>query len=222
MVKRIVDQDGFVLKPFEEKLGVRKLQSLERKNKAMALKSERLSEIACLLSNACRIESIIETGTFKGNGTTTSYAFTKADVYSCELNKAHYDAAMVSIGYLPHVHIDHAYSVNKNQIPQDLINRIGVEKTPNYDNWLIETLHSNKNKRVMASLDSDGRNGGKELEIVMAAIDLYDNIRCIILDDLTTIKHSGTPEILEKEYGLDVYQVENRWGFVIVPSAKWG
>lgn len=222
MVKRIVDQDGFVLKPFEEKLGVRKLQSLEKKNEAMALKSERLSEVACLLSNVCRIESIIETGTFKGNGTTTSYAFTRADVYSCELNKDHYDAAMVNIGYLPHVHIDHAYSVNKNQIPQDLINRIGVEKTPDYDNWLIETLHSNKNKRVMASLDSDGRNGGKELEIIMAAIDLYDNIRCIILDDLTTIKHSGTPEILEKEYGLDVYQVENRWGFVIVPEAAWG
>ena len=74
----------------------------------------------------------------------------------------------------------------------------------------------------MASLDSDGRNGGKELEIVMAAIDLYDNIRCIILDDLTTIKHSETPEILEKKYGLDVYQVENRWGFVIVPEAAWG
>lgn len=222
MVKRIVDQDGFVLKPFEEKLGVHKLKSVEKKNEAMALKSERLSEIACLLTNVCRVESIIETGTFKGNGTTTSYAFTGVDVYSCELNRDHYEASLVNIGYLPHVHIDHAYSVNKKQIPQDLINRIGVEKTPDYDNWLTETLHSNKNKRVMASLDSDGRNGGKELEIIMAAIDLYDNVRCLILDDLTTIKHSGTPEILEKEYGLDVYQVENRWGFVIVPEAAWG
>lgn len=221
MIKRIVDQDGFILKPFDEKLGISRLTSDEVNNNLMALKSHRLSEVSCLLADTCRIECIIETGTFKGKGTTNSYAYTGLPIYSCELNKENYEDALKNIGFLRHVHIDHAFSINKKHIQQEQIDKIGVEKIPDYDNWLVKMLHDNKNKRVMVSLDSDRRNGGKEFEIIKASIDLYDNIRCIILDDLNSSKHSRTPDMLEKEYGIDVYQVEDRWGFAVVPSANW-
>jgi hypothetical protein len=68
----------------------------------------------------------------------------------------------------------------------------------------------------MVGLDSGGPNGQKELSVILEAAKAEGNIKCLILDDLDRIKHKESPKRLHDELGVDVYQVEARWGFAII------
>lgn len=216
MLINIVDDCGVIFKPFDEILGLDELKSRAVDSHVlMSLKSERLSELACALVKRYNIDCIIETGTFKGTGTTASYSKAGTDVYSCEVNKLHYEAALKNIGHLPFIHIDHAASLSLNDLPEKFVERIGRENLPKSENWLEKRLEENKQKNVLVSLDSGGPNGEKEGRVLFDAMEKYDNISCIILDDLKSIKHSKTQKVLWDKYKMPVYQVEDRWGFAI-------
>ena len=54
------------------------------------------------------------------------------------------------------------------------------------------------------------------MRVALDAIKEHNNIKCIILDDLNAIKHKDSPKKIHEELNIDVYQVETRWGFVII------
>jgi hypothetical protein len=217
MIVNILEDNHNISKPFRDKLGVSSLKSKRiEKNNAMALTSARLSEVACLLAKKYKIDCIIETGTFLGKGTTTSFAFTGLDVHSCETNKVSYETAMENIGYLPHVFLNHANSLERKDIPKNWVERIQIQNVAEEENWLSKILQEKKDQLVMVGLDSGGPNGQKELSVILEAAKAEGNIKCLILDDLDRIKHKESPKRLHDELGVDVYQVEARWGFTII------
>ena len=217
MIVNILKNNHTISKPFRSILGVDTLKSEKKeKHTLMALNSPRLSEVACLLVDKYNIDCIIETGTFLGRGTTKSYAFTGVEVHSCESNGVSYKKATENIGYLPHVFLNHANSTDRKDLPAKLVKRIQVENVAKEQNWLAKTLLAKKDKRILLSLDSGGAIGQKEMTVALDAIKEYNNVRCLILDDLHQVKHKDSPDRIHEDLGLDIYQVEHRWGFTVV------
>ena len=217
MIVNILEDNHTISKTFRNILGVRELKSKRiKKNVSMALNSARLSEVACLLAKKYNIDCIIETGTFLGKGTTTSFAFTGIEVHSCETNRESYKKALKNIGYLPHVFLNHANSLERKDLPADWVKRIQIQNVADEQNWLPKILDEKKDQRVLLSLDSGCPNGQKEMRLALDAIKEHNNIKCMVLDDLNSIKHKESPKKIHEELNLDVYQVETRWGFVVI------
>lgn len=157
MIVNILEDNHTISKTFEDILGVRELKSKRiEKNVSMSLNSARLSEVACLLAKKYKIDCIIETGTFMGNGTTASFALTGLEVHSCETNRQSYKKALENIGYLPHVFLSHANSLERKDLPIDWVKKIQIQNVADEQNWLPKILDEKKiNEFYLAWIRAD-------------------------------------------------------------------
>jgi len=203
-------------------LGTGKLETASRRHGLnISLKSDRLAEVVYHLVKIHDIRRIVETGTFDGTGTTMTYAKTGLPVYSCEAHKKRYDDAKARLGNHKNVHLNHSFTTLAADISPQYKNQLGVEFAPNAENWLARALNDSPHgETLLVSLDSGGDIGNKEAEIFTNWIDSLEAPRTValILDDIFYQKHLATVPLLESKYGVDVYQVDDRWGFTVIKA----
>lgn len=221
MVKNpIIKETAWISPEVQRLLGTGTLETLSKRHGLnISLKSDRLSEVVHHLIRVHGIKRIIETGTFDGSGTTMTYARTGLPVYSCEAHKKRYDDAKARLAGFKNVYLTHAFTTRSTDSSPNYRDQLGTEFGPETENWLRGALDSTApGEAVLVSLDSGGDIGNKEAEVFTAWVDDQKSPRTIalILDDIFYQKHLATVPLLETKYGVDVYQVDDRWGFSVI------
>lgn len=223
MIKNPILKETAWLSPEVERLlGKGTLETLtQRHGWNYSLKSDRLAEIVNLLIKANDVKRIVETGTFNGSGTTMTYAKTGLPVYSCEAHKSRYLEAKTKLAGYRNVFLNHAFTTSANDISPTYRESLGTEDAPTESGWLAAALaQSESGESLLVSLDSGGEVGIVEARIF---VDWLNSQICprtvsLILDDIYSGKHRTTVPMLEESFGVDVYQVEDRWGFTVIQT----
>jgi len=221
MIKNPIIQEKAWLSPEVERLlGKSILETLTRRHGwNYSLKSDRLAEIVDLLIKTNDLKRIIETGTFDGSDTTMTYAKTGLPVYTCEAHKKRYLAAKARLAGHQNVFLNHAFTTSENDISPGYREELGLENSPTESGWLTDALgYSKAGESVLVSLDSGSEVGIKEANIFLEWLNSQTTPRIVslILDDIHFDKHRITVSMLEESFGVDVYQVEDRWGFTVI------
>lgn len=223
MVKDLISKEILWLGPeAEELLGEDLLRTRSKfHGRDFSLQSQRLEEVVRLLVRKHEVTRIIETGTFHGKGTTLTYARTGLPVYSCEAHRKRFRAAVKNLSQFENVYLSHAFTTRASEASAEFLENLGEENLPSDENWLPEALRQATDDRsLLVSLDSGGEVGLAEAKILIEWIKERKRQTTIslILDDIRFVKHEKTIPMLEEEFGVDVFQVENRWGFTVIQS----
>lgn len=221
MIKNPILKEKAWLSPEVERLlGKGTLETLTRRHGwNYSLKSDRLAEIVNLLIKAYEVKRIVETGTFDGSGTTMTYAKTGLPVHSCEAHKKRYLDAKARLAGYRNVFLNHAFTTSENDICPAYRENLGIENAPSESGWLAAALgQSESGESLLVSLDSGGEVGINEAKIFVEWLNSQISPRTVslILDDIYSEKHRMTVPMLEESFGVDVYQVEDRWGFTVI------
>ncbi len=221
MIKNPILKERAWLSPeVEALLGKATLETTTRRHGwNFSLKSDRLAEIVNLLVKSNEVKRIVETGTFNGSGTTMTYAKTGLPVHSCEAHKKRFLEAQTRLADHRNVFLTHAFTTSPNDISPGYRENLGLENSPSESGWLAAALgQSESGESLLVSLDSGGEVGINEAKIFVDWLNSQIRPRTVslILDDIHTEKHRQTVPLLEESFGVDVYQVEDRWGFTVI------
>ncbi|MCX5750998.1 MAG: hypothetical protein NT099_04970, partial [Candidatus Saganbacteria bacterium] len=177
------------------------------------------------------IEEIIETGTYKGLGSTMVFARTNLPVFSIECNGTCVDMARDNLRDYPNVVILHGYSLKQKEIIQFLFQDNLDEKKwkakaagrgrglffclrelscpASAENLLIKLISNNK--RQLVFLDSSDGVGWLEFKAFMAIKQRKKKI--LMLDDVQVVKHSRSVQELKRQ-GIKFHLSRTkRWGW---------
>jgi hypothetical protein len=221
MIKNPILKEKAWLSPEVERLlGKATLETATRRHGwNYSLKSDRLAEIVNLLVKSNKVVKIVETGTFDGSGTTMTYAKTGLPVHSCEAHKKRYLDAKARLSGYRNVFLNHAFTTSESDISPNYRESLGIEDSPLESGWLASALaQSESGESILVSLDSGGDVGIYEARVFVDWLNSLTSPRIVtlILDDIYSEKHRMTVPMLEESFGVDVYQVEDRWGFTVI------
>ena len=148
-----------------------------------------------------------------------TYAKTGLPVYSCEAHRKRYLDASERLACYRNVHLSHAFTNLESDISPAYRESLGSEHAPDESGWLTNTLReSDDGETILLSLDSGGDVGIYEANIFLDWLKSQRQPRTVplILDDIHSEKHRTSVPMLEESFGVDVYQVEDRWGFTVI------
>jgi hypothetical protein len=221
MIKNpIIKEKAWLSPEVERLLGKGTLETMtSRHGWNYSLKSDRLAEIVNLLIKSNDVKRIVETGSFDGSGTTMTYAKTGLPVHSCEAHKQRFLNAKARLAHHRNVFLSHAFTTLEEDISPNYRESLGPENSPSESGWLAAALeNSESGESLLVSLDSGGEVGINEATVFIEWLNAQTSPRTVslILDDIHTEKHRSTVPKLEETFGVDVYQVEDRWGFTVI------
>lgn len=224
MVKNpIIKETAWLSPEVQRLLGTGTLETTTRRHGlSISLKSDRLAEVVYHLTRVYRVGRIVETGTFDGSGTTMTYAKTGLPVHTCEAHRKRYEEARSRLASFRNVFLSHSFTTREADISPQYRSQLGAEHAPQEEGWLARVLdQSPPGEPILVSLDSGGDVGMREAEVLTAWIDACKEPRTVslILDDIHYQKHMATVPLLETKYGVDIYQVDDRWGFTVIDAA---
>ena len=185
------------------------------------------------------IESIVETGTFDGRGSTRVFAATGLPVYTIECSEVNAARARNNLQEFGNVVVFHGYSL----LYEDMVSHIlsctfekGVHRDfaqHERENYLRElTYHTHpvvrsnllpllcrNTSRQIIFLDSAGAIGFLECSFVLQKLNEQQLAsKIIILDDVDHIKHAGSVKLI-KELGYDWVDC-GRFGYSVMKKAS--
>ena len=175
---------------------------------------------------------IIETGSYKGLGSTLVFAKTGKPVISIECNKDYAIKARRNLKNYNNVIVLNAHSLKKNDLikfinnykykyPKNIKREVDDESFYQYKNEIdvdsdfenILPLLINNNKRQIVFLDSAGGVGYLEFKTFMKLPKKNLNNKILILDDVMHIKHYRSVKELKK-MGYKPKIINNRFAYL--------
>lgn len=160
-----------------------------------------------------KIDEIIETGTFQGDGSTKIFAETGKYVFTIECNYHNWAKAINNLQNNPNVCVIHGLSINREELIKGLLNeKFDIETT--YDSKFPKTFYMREisqpvvvenaldvfvdnDRHQLVFLDSAGGVGYLEFKRVMSYNKDYLKNKVIMLDDVSHIKHLRSVEFLK-------------------------
>lgn len=186
-----------------------------------------------------KIQEILETGTFRGTGSTLIFAKTGLPVTTIECNYGFYQEACRNLAAYKNVKLLHGYSLlfddmirfiktdTFNGTKPELIKDMPPQEARNFylnevsQGNLAENLlekHFKKDIRQLVFLDSAGGMGLLECKKVLQ---LMETPVLLVMDDLNHVKHYRTA-IRLKQLGLDLHFSETgSWGWVYIQEKPY-
>ena len=177
-------------------------------------------------------KQIIETGSYKGLGSTLIFAKTKIPVISIECNRDYALKARRNLKNYNNVIILNAHSLKKKDLikfinnykykyPKNIKREVDDESFYQYKNEIdvdsdfenILPLLINNDKRQIVFLDSAGGVGYLEFKTFMKLPKKNLNNKILILDDVTHIKHYRSVKEL-KQMGYKIKVINNRFAYL--------
>ncbi len=185
------------------------------------------------LVRAYQIEQVIETGTFRGTGSTQVFAKTGLPVHTIECNESHYDVALRNLEKYPNVEVHHGYSLKRAEMLQGLrrerfdgrrmnLHQDVDEYAADFyqreidhgelpEDLLVKLLNG---KRQLVFLDSAGGIGWLEFKAVLAESKSAEVL--LMLDDVGHVKHYRSAQRL-LQLGYDFrFSHSGRWGWAVL------
>jgi len=178
-----------------------------------------------------RVEEIVETGSYHGDGSTLIFAQTGKYVYGIECNPEHYVLSYNNLVEYPNVCMIHGLSLKREDLIKGLLSEKFDTIDTNYDSGYPKTAYMreinyqvsienaldvfcNNERYQLIFLDSAGGVGYLEYKEVMSYG--YDNLKnkVLILDDITHIKHlRSVNDLIEKGFNVGISE-EKRFAWV--------
>jgi len=142
--------------------------------------------------------TVVETGTNTGTGTTKIFADNGFEVYSCEMNVLNYDKAKALHGNNEKVHLHYAFSCDLKTL--DPVNQHKYKDCQDIEqNFLAKQIKSH-GSGVLYCLDSHWTMGFREFsQLIQHHIEFGERL-VIILDDVTNLKHRPSIRFLDTMY----------------------
>ena len=192
---------------------------------------------------AKEVDSIVETGTRHGNGSTLVLARTERPVHTIECNPAHYEQAVANLKQFPNVQCHLGYSLPLSRMLEF------IDKDPIYDSnltimfddpvnpreyykielgchfireRLLEILIDNSSRQLIL-LDSAGGVGWLEFCKVMELPQHRLQQKILLLDDIAHVKHYRSVKQLNRQFpDYFVRSKSGRWGWIDFAAAFQG
>lgn len=194
------------------------------------LNTEEFKQILNLILEHNKVDEIVETGSFHGDGSTLVFAQTGKYVYGIECNPEHYVISYNNLINFPNVCLIHGLSLKRETLIKGLLNE-KFDIDTNYDSFFPKTSYMreinyqvsledalnvfcNNDRHQLIFLDSAGGVGYLEYKEVMSWKPEYLMNKVLILDDITHIKHlRSVLDLIDKGYSVGVSQ-EKRFAWV--------
>jgi hypothetical protein len=179
--------------------------------------------------NTNKIDEIVETGTFHGDGSTRIFAETKKYVFSIECNYENWAISTNNLFKYPNVCVIHGLSLNREEIIKGLLSeKFDIDTT--YDSDYPKSFYmreisqrvvlenalgvfSKNDRNQLIFLDSAGGVGLLEFKSVMSYNVEFLKNKVIMLDDISHIKHYRSVKFLQ-ENGFNVnISTDNRFAW---------
>ncbi len=160
-----------------------------------------------------KIDEIIETGTFHGNGSTQVFAETKKPVFTIECNFNNWQIANYNLQNYKNVSCIHGLSLKRSELIKNLMTeKFDLETT--YDSESPKTFYMNEIcqpvvvegalellvnnwQHQLVFLDSSGGVGYHEFLNFMQFEPIFITRKVLLLDDISHIKHKRSVEYLQ-------------------------
>lgn len=160
-----------------------------------------------------KIDEIIETGTFQGDGSTKIFAETGKYVFTVECNYHNWATAVNNLQNNPNVCVIHGLSMNREELIKGLLNeKFDLDTT--YDSNYPKTFYMREisqhvvvenaldvfvdnDRHQLVFLDSAGGVGHLEFKKVMSYNKEFLKNKVLMLDDISHIKHIRSVEFLK-------------------------
>jgi hypothetical protein len=160
-----------------------------------------------------KIDEIIETGTFHGDGSTKILSETGKYVFTIECNYENWIRAYNNLINTPNVCVIHGLSMDREELIKGLLNeKFDIQTT--YDSKYPKTFYMreisqqvvvenaldvfvNNDRNQLVFLDSAGGVGHLEFKKVMSYNKEYLKNKVLMLDDISHIKHIRSVEFLK-------------------------
>jgi len=183
-----------------------------------------------LISNN-RIDEIVETGSYHGDGSTLIFAQTGKYVYGIECNPEHYVLSYNNLVEYPNVCMIHGLSLKRNDLIKGLLSErfdlIGTNYDSNYPktaymreiNYQVAVenaldIFCNNDRHQLIFLDSAGGVGYLEFKEVMSWEPYNLMNKVLILDDINHIKHiRSVHDLLGRGFNVGISE-EQRFAWV--------
>ena len=194
------------------------------------LNTEEFKLVLETILNNNRIEEIVETGSYHGDGSTLIFAQTGRYVYGIECNPLNYLISYNNLLEYANVCMIHGLSLKREDLIKGILSE-NFDIDTNYDSDYPKTAYMReishqvsienaldvfcKNERYqLIFLDSAGGVGYLEYKEVMSYG--YDNLKnkVLILDDVTHIKHlRSVTDLIEKGFNVGISE-DTRFAWV--------
>ena len=187
---------------------------LKKKNYPIKSSSSDFKSTVDQLIKKYKPKQIIETGSYKGLGSTLVFAKTKKPVISIECNRDYAMKARRNLKNYNNVIILNAHSLKKKNLIK-FINNYKYKNEINVDSDFEDALFFliNNNKRQIVFLDSAGGVGYLEFKTFMKLPKKNLNSKILILDDVMHIKHYRSVKEL-KNMGYKPKIINNRFAYL--------
>jgi hypothetical protein len=168
-----------------------------------------------------KIDEIIETGTFQGDGSTKIFAETNKYVFTIECNYFNWVNSVNNLQNYPNVCAVHGLSMDRNELIKGLLNEdFDIDTT--YDSVYPKTFYMkeisqqvvvenaldvfvNNDRNQLVFLDSAGGVGQLEFKKVMSYDKNFLKNKVLMLDDISHIKHIRSVQFLqEKKFNVNI------------------
>lgn len=156
-------------------------------------------------------DTVVETGTNDGTGSTKIFAEAKYRVITCEVNHDHYEAACLLYKDNPSVRCSHAFSLQKRILDPVTLKRLSPP--PQIQNWLRDRIEVYKGS-ALYFLDSHWTVGFQEFKLLLELHMQTDCFLTILLDDVTNLKHKPSLHYLRTMY-------TKRYKITHLPNERW-
>lgn len=194
-------------------------------NYSIQINTEEFKDSVRNIIEKYKIDEIIETGTFHGNGSTKVFAETSKYVFSIECNFDNWAIATNNLVNYQNVCVIHGLSMDRNELIKGLLNE-SFDINTTYDSVFPKSFYmreisqrvvvenaldvfANNDRNQLIFLDSAGGVGYLEFKQVMSYSSSYLKNKVIMLDDISHIKHIRSVEIL-KDLGFEVNISEDK------------
>lgn len=195
------------------------------------LNTEEFKQVLNVLLENNRVDEIVETGSYHGDGSTLIFAQTGRYVYGIECNPEHYVISYKNLVEYTNVCMIHGLSLKREDLIKGLLNERFDLIGTNFDsphpktaymmeiNYLVVVENAlnvfcNNNRHQLIFLDSAGGVGYLEFKEVMSWDPCNLMNKVLILDDINHIKHiRSVNDLLERGFTIGISE-EKRFAWV--------
>ena len=171
-------------------------------NYTIQLNNDEFKNAVNIIISQNKIDEIIETGTFHGDGSTKIFAETGKYVFTIECNYENWVRAYNNLINTPNVCVIHGLSMDREELIKGLLNeKFDIQTT--YDSKYPKTFYMREISQqvvVENALDlfvNNDRNQLVEFKKVMSYNKEYLKNKVLMLDDISHIKHIRSVEFLK-------------------------